>query len=96
MPLFVWSRTKGLRHADQENGIYGTTDPAQALSHMYSSNVEAIYHLQGFGSLLADEAQVERLLNVVQKFTTRDSIVILTGSSPERRAETTQPSESRS
>ncbi len=80
MPLFVWSRTKGLRHADQETGIYGTTDPAQALSHMYSSNVEAIYHLQGFGSLLNDEAHVERLQNVVQRFTTRDSIVVLTGS----------------
>ena len=79
MPLFVWSRTKGLRHADQETAIYGTTDPAQALAHMYSSNVEAIYHLQGFGSLLNDEAHVERLQNVVQRFTTRDSIVVLTG-----------------
>jgi AAA+ superfamily predicted ATPase len=80
MPLFVWSRTKGLRHVDQETAIYGTTDPAQALAHLSSSNVEAIYHLQGFGSLLADEAHVERLQNVVQKFTTRDSIVVLTGS----------------
>ncbi len=80
MSLFVWSRTKGLRLADQENAIYGTTDPAQALAHMYSSNLEAIYHLQGFGSLLDDEAHVERLQNVVQRFTTRDSIVVLTGS----------------
>ncbi|HEY0306409.1 MAG TPA: AAA family ATPase [Longimicrobiales bacterium] len=80
MPLFVWSRTKGLRHADQEQGIYGTTDAAQALAHMSSSNVEAIYHLQGFGSLLNDEAQVERLQSVVQRFGTRDSIVVLTGS----------------
>jgi AAA+ superfamily predicted ATPase len=80
MPLFVWSRTKGLRRSDQETAIYGTTDPAQALAHMTSSNIEAIYHLQGFGSLLNDEAHAERLQGVVQRFTTRDSIVVLTGS----------------
>lgn len=79
MPLFVWSRTKGLRHADQENGIYGTTDPAQALAHMYSSEVDAIYHLQGFGSLLADEAHQERLQGVALRFSKKDSVVVLTG-----------------
>jgi hypothetical protein len=79
MPLFVWSRSKGLRRADQDTGVYGTTDPAQALAHMAATNVSAIYHLQGFGSLLNDETNQERLLNVVQKFSTRDSIVVLTG-----------------
>ena len=79
MPLFVWSRSKGLRRADQETGIYGTTDPAQALAHMTSSNVEAIYHLQGFGSLLDDETHADRLQQLVQKFSARDSIVVLTG-----------------
>ena len=79
MPLFVWSRSKGLRRADQETAIYGTTDPAQALAHMAATHVSAIYHLQGFGSLLNDETNQERLRDVVQKFSTRDSIVILTG-----------------
>ena len=79
MPLFVWSRSKGLRRADQDTGVYGTTDPGQALAHMAASNVSAIYHLQGFGSLLNDETNQERLLNVVQKFSTQDSIVVLTG-----------------
>lgn len=78
-PLFVWSRSKGLRRADQDTGVYGTTDPAQALAHMAATNVSAIYHLQGFGSLLNDETNQERLLNVVQKFSTQDSIVVLTG-----------------
>ena len=79
MPLFVWSRTKGLRRADQDTGIYGTTDPAQALAHLASSHVPAIYHLQSFGSLLNDEAHCERLRTVVQKFSAQDSIVVLTG-----------------
>jgi AAA+ superfamily predicted ATPase len=78
-PLFVWSRTKGLCHIDQESGIYGTTDPAQALAHMYSSQVNAIYHVQGFGSLINDEAHQERLQNVAMKFAKQDSALVLTG-----------------
>jgi SpoVK/Ycf46/Vps4 family AAA+-type ATPase len=46
---------------------------------MAAANVSAIYHLQSFGSLLADEAHQERLRTVVQKFSSQDSIVILTG-----------------
>jgi SpoVK/Ycf46/Vps4 family AAA+-type ATPase len=68
-----------LCHIDQENGIYGTTDPAQALGHMLSSQVNAIYHLQSFGSLLIDEAHQERLQNVALHFAKRDSAVVLTG-----------------
>jgi SpoVK/Ycf46/Vps4 family AAA+-type ATPase len=79
MPLFVWSRTKGLRHIDQESGIYGTTDAAQALAHMYSSDVDAIYHLQGFGSLLADESHQQRLQDIAVRFSKRDAAVVLTG-----------------
>lgn len=78
LPLFVWSRTKGLRLADQENGVYGTTDPAQALAHIYSG-APAIYHLQSFASLLNDEAHQERLRNAVQQCSKRDGAIILTG-----------------
>lgn len=78
LPLFVWTRTKGLRRADLENTIYGTTDPAQALEHIASS-IPAIYHLQSFGSLLNDELHQERLSASVQKFMKRDGAIVLTG-----------------
>ena len=78
LPLFVWSRTKGLRLAHEENGVYGTTDPAQALAHIHSG-IPAIYHLQSFASLLNDETHQERLRNAVQQCAKRDGAIVLTG-----------------
>ncbi|HET9438747.1 MAG TPA: hypothetical protein VFO52_01170, partial [Longimicrobiales bacterium] len=78
-PLFIWSRTRGLRRSDQETAIYGTTDPAQALAHMAASQVDAIYHVQGFGNLIEDPGHQERLQHLAQRFSKRDSVVILTG-----------------
>lgn len=79
LPLFTWTRTQGLRRAEYEGAVYGTADPAQALSHIAAAQVSAIYHLQGFGSLLADESHQERIKEAVRVFTTRDGAVVLTG-----------------
>ncbi len=79
LPLFIWSRTKGLRRADQDTAIYGTTDPAQALAHMNSAEVAAIYHIHGFGNLIEDPSHQERLQNLSQRFSKRDGAVIMTG-----------------
>jgi SpoVK/Ycf46/Vps4 family AAA+-type ATPase len=80
LPLFVWSRTRGLRRSDQETAIYGTTDPAQALAHMSSAEIAAIYHIQGFANLIEDAGHQERLQNLAQRFSKRDGAVIMTGS----------------
>jgi SpoVK/Ycf46/Vps4 family AAA+-type ATPase len=79
MPLFTWSRTRGLRRAGNEGtGIYGTDDPKQALAHIHASPVAGIYHMQGFTSLLADEGLQDRIKEIAQQFTTRDAALIFT------------------
>ena len=79
MPLLVWSRTRGLRRDGASSGVYGTTDAGQALAHVASSQIAALYHFQGLGSLLQNEAVVERLKEVVTEFSQRDGAVVLTG-----------------
>lgn len=81
LPLFTWSRTQGLKRAEYEGAVYGTVDPAQALAHIVSARVPAVYHLQGFGSPLNDEANQERMKEAVRQFSERDGGIVLTGES---------------
>lgn len=81
--LFVWSRTRGLRKDGNENAIYGTTDAEQALAHISSSALPAIYYLSGFGSLLHNEVMTERLKEVVAAYGSRAGAVVLGGGSLE-------------
>ena len=50
--LFLWSRTRGLRRDGLENAVYGTTDPAQAISHLSGSTVPALYYLESAAAVL--------------------------------------------
>src|SRR5690606_40807230 len=61
LPLFLWSRTKGLRRDGNDNAVYGTADPAQALAHIGSSTVQALYYLSGAGPLLRSEEHTSEL-----------------------------------
>jgi AAA+ superfamily predicted ATPase len=82
MPLFTWTRTRGLRRSTSDGtGIYGTEDPKQALAHIVASPIAGIYYFQGFTSLLADEAHQDRIKEIVAQFTTRDGAIILTAES---------------
>ena len=80
IPLFTWSRTRGLRREGVATGVYGTNDGAQALGHIGAAQVNAIYHLQGFGSLLQNETIADRLKDVALQFGKRDGAIIMTGS----------------
>lgn len=63
IPLFRWSRSRGLVRADEPSadgkGIYGSTDPSNALQHIAHAEAGALYHFHGLpagtveGSLLA-------------------------------------------
>lgn len=44
LPLFLWSRTRGLCRDGHANGVYETQEPAQALAHVVSSQTAALYH----------------------------------------------------
>src|SRR5215217_2939506 len=64
LPLFVWSRTHGLRRDAITTSVYGTAVAEQALAHVAASNISAIYHFQSMGSLLQDEGVVERMREI--------------------------------
>ena len=79
LPLFIWTRTRGLRRADLDNAVYGTADAAQALAHIAASPIPAIYLLPSSAALFNDEAQQERIKEIVQQFSRRDGALVMTG-----------------
>jgi len=79
LPLFEWTRTRGLRRADRETGVYGTTDAAQALAHVHASSVDALYHFRGLGASLPNATVVQQLKETARALTRRDTIIVLTG-----------------
>jgi len=79
LPLFVWSRTKGLRRDGGDAAIYGTTDAGAALAHVEASRLPALYHFEGLGDLLEDKVVSARLKDAAQPFGTITGALILTG-----------------
>jgi MoxR-like ATPase len=77
--LFLWSRSKGLRRDGLDNAIYGTTDAAQALSHMLGSSVPALYFLESAGAVLEQAGLIERLVEAARAFSDRAGAVLLAG-----------------
>jgi len=80
LPLFLWSRTRGLRRDGATSAVYGTTDPTQALSHVGSARIDALYYLAGADSLLTDADQVDRLREIATDFGQRNGAIVLAGS----------------
>ena len=79
MPLFTWSRTRGLRRSGRDGaGVYGTEDPKQALAHIHASPIEGVYHMQGFSTLLTDELYLDRIKEIATQFNTRDAALVFT------------------
>jgi AAA+ superfamily predicted ATPase len=79
LAYFTWSRTRGLRRDGGTTAIYGTTDPAQALAHVASSQIGALYYLSGFDTLLGDPVHADRLKEVAGILSTRAGAVALAG-----------------
>ncbi len=79
LPLFLWSRSKGLRRDGAVSAVYGTTDPTQALGHVSSARMDALYYLAGSEAILADAALVDRMREIVTELGTRAGALILTG-----------------
>ena len=77
--LFLWSRSKGLRRDGLDNTVYGTSDAAQALSHMLGSSVPALYYLESAGAVLEQAGLIERLVEAARAFSDRAGAVLLAG-----------------
>jgi MoxR-like ATPase len=83
LPLFTWSRSKGLRRDGAEGAVYGTTDPAQALAHVASAHIDALYYMSGMEAFVQDATMSDRLREIATELTQRAGAIILSGPSIE-------------
>ena len=79
VPFFIWTRTHGICRDGYSNGVYDTSDALKALAHVAASDTAGIYHFVGFGTLLENEAVVDRLKGVVENLGERRGAVVLSG-----------------
>ena len=80
LPFFSWTLSRGLQRADLDKPVYGTANPKQALDHIESAQFSAVYHFQGLGPLLQEDAVLgARLAHVARTFTRMEGALILTG-----------------
>lgn len=77
IPLFTWSRSKGLLRDGAAGPIYGTTDAAQALGHIDASRFDALYLLEGFDTLLGNAAIADRLREVATACGPRAGAIVI-------------------
>lgn len=85
LPLFLWTRTKGLRRLaddgeERRGSVYGTVDPAGALDHIETARFAALYLLQGLGPELREPTLVRKLKDAAAVFAELPGAVVLGGS----------------
>jgi AAA+ superfamily predicted ATPase len=79
LPLFTWSRTRGLRRDGYENAIYDTTEPGAALGHVFAAKLAAIYYFASLGTLLQNEIVAEQVKEVVAELGSRSGALMVSG-----------------
>jgi len=80
LPLFEWSRARGLRRSGMSEAVYETQAFDKALTHILHAGIDAVYHLEGVGSsTLDDEVTVALAREVESELKARLGAVILTG-----------------
>ncbi|MEX1183626.1 MAG: AAA family ATPase [Gemmatimonadota bacterium] len=79
LPLFLWSRTRGLCRDGHANGAYETQEPTQALAHVVSSQLAGLYHFPAFDGIAQNDVVVERLKEIAAELGRRHGALILSG-----------------
>jgi AAA+ superfamily predicted ATPase len=77
IPLFFWTRTKGLRRKNVETAIYGTSDSLAAFAHIEVARIPAIYEFEGLGADLADPTRAQRLKDAIAGLAGLDAAIVL-------------------
>ena len=81
LPLFLWSRGKGLRRHDADNVVYDTQAADKALAHIEASDVPALYHMRGLAELVQeDRLLAARLQEAGKLLTAHEGAIVLSGS----------------
>jgi hypothetical protein len=86
-PLFVWSRTRGLRRAGQEGAVYDSADPVKLLAHPEAANADGIYLLADYHHYLDTPDAVRALREILPTFTADRWALVVSGVGVELPAE---------
>ncbi len=79
LPLFVWTRTRGLSRDTEPQPIYGTQSASAALSHIAASRLGAIYQFRGVGPDLENATILEQIRELARHFTRAAGALVMTG-----------------
>ncbi len=80
LPLFEWSRARGLRRTGMSESVYDTQELDKALQHILHSGIDALYHLEGVTtSALAAEITTALAREVEAELKPRIGAVVVTG-----------------
>jgi hypothetical protein len=77
IPLWLWSRTKGLRRNNGGPATFGTSDLVGALAHIEVARVPAVYEFQGLGADLADPTRAQHLKDAIAGLSGLDGAIVL-------------------
>jgi hypothetical protein len=69
VPLFEWSRVRGLRRAGQDGAVYDSTDPLKLLAHLEAADADGIYLLADYHHYLDSPDTVRALREMLRSFT---------------------------
>ncbi len=78
MPYFEWAPGAGLKRGDQAMAVYGTEPLNQALAHIASSNVVALYHFNMAGGSLDEPRTIALLHRLSELFSQHSGALVFT------------------
>ncbi len=77
IPMWLWSRTKGLRRSNGGPATYGTADLIGALQHIEASRISAVYAFEGLGGDLSDSTRAQHLKDAIAGLRELDAAIVL-------------------
>ncbi|MFH1619641.1 MAG: AAA family ATPase [bacterium] len=83
LPVFFWTRTKGLRRSGEKTAVYGSTSASGALEHIENSDLPALYVFHGLWDYMSDKITGAKLMDASSGFSSKRGAILLTGTPAE-------------
>jgi SpoVK/Ycf46/Vps4 family AAA+-type ATPase len=81
IPMFTWTRVKGISRVDLEGAVYDTEDPLTAFRHVEGARISALYHFRDLGPHLGNSPLLAAQIKAaVKDLSSRTGCVVVTGS----------------
>src|SRR5687767_14194268 len=77
VPLFFWTRTKGLVRKNGGPAVYGTADLAAALAHVEAARIPAIYEFGSLGADLTDSTRAQCMQDAIANLASLDAAIVV-------------------